>query len=64
MKAAKQDATHVARVGRLFLEGSREVLGPRHPDTLTSVSNLGELLWSPYRQGKLEEEIGKVDGEG
>ncbi|EED14425.1 kinesin light chain, putative [Talaromyces stipitatus ATCC 10500] len=37
---------------RRALEARERVLGPEHPDTLTSVSNLGLVL---YRQGKYEE---------
>ena len=37
---------------REVLEGFREVLGPRHPDTLISVNNLAVLLMD---QGKLAE---------
>ena len=40
-----------ARSGRA-LAGYETVLGPEHPDTLTSVSNLG---WALERQGKYEE---------
>jgi hypothetical protein len=34
------------------LEGMRRVLGDDHPDTLTSINNMGGLL---YSQGKLDE---------
>ncbi|OCK87015.1 uncharacterized protein K441DRAFT_711743 [Cenococcum geophilum 1.58] len=37
---------------RRALEGSKKVLGPEHPYTLTSVSKLGSVLSS---QGKYEE---------
>ena len=37
---------------RRDLEGSEKVLGPEHPSTLTSISNLGSVLSS---QGKYEE---------
>ncbi|KAH7394832.1 hypothetical protein BKA66DRAFT_455924 [Pyrenochaeta sp. MPI-SDFR-AT-0127] len=37
---------------RRALEGREKVLGPEHPDTLTSVDNLG---WMLARQGKYEE---------
>ncbi|KAJ5703166.1 hypothetical protein N7488_010714 [Penicillium malachiteum] len=37
---------------RRALEGYKKVLGREHPDTLTSVSNLGSVLDS---QGKYEE---------
>jgi tetratricopeptide (TPR) repeat protein len=39
-------------ISRDALDGREKVLGPEHPDTLTSVSNLGSLLKS---QGKYEE---------
>jgi hypothetical protein len=32
---------------RRALEGREKVLGPEHPDTLTSVSNLGSVLVEP-----------------
>jgi len=34
------------------LEGSEKVLGPEHPDTLTSINNLRSVL---SRRGKYEE---------
>ena len=40
------------RIGRTAVVGREEVLGVEHPDTLTSVSNLGSVL---ERQGKYEE---------
>ena len=36
------------------LQARRVTLGDRHPDTLTSISNMGGLL---FMQGKLEEAI-------
>ena len=40
------------QVDRQALGGREKVLGPEHPDTLTSVGNLAVVLW---RQGKYEE---------
>ncbi|CAG8883634.1 unnamed protein product, partial [Penicillium egyptiacum] len=39
-------------IHRRTLQDREKVLGPEHPDTLTSVSNLGSVLES---QGKYEE---------
>ncbi|KAF7502175.1 hypothetical protein GJ744_006771 [Endocarpon pusillum] len=39
-------------IGRSAIVARQEILGPEHPDTLTSVSNLGSVLES---QGKYEE---------
>jgi tetratricopeptide (TPR) repeat protein len=39
-------------ISRDALDGREKVLGPEHPDTLTSVNNLGSVL---ERQGKYEE---------
>jgi hypothetical protein len=40
------------RIGRSAIVAREEILGPEHPDTLTSVSQLGSVL---ERQGKYEE---------
>jgi Tfp pilus assembly protein PilF len=37
---------------RRALEGREKVLGPEHPETITSVNNLGSML---ERQSKYEE---------
>ena len=41
------------KVVRMSVKAREKVLGPEHPDTLTSVSNLGSVL---ERQGKYEED--------
>ncbi|CUS09277.1 unnamed protein product, partial [Tuber aestivum] len=41
-------------VNRRALEGREKILGPAHPDTLTSVRNLASVLESQGKYGESE----------
>ncbi|KAM5358060.1 hypothetical protein ACJZ2D_015635 [Fusarium nematophilum] len=49
------------KVFRMSVEARRKVLGPEHPDTLSSVSNLGSVLSSQGKYDEAEAIQGKYD---